>query len=180
MTDCVSRDGTVEWAIPFCERLREANLYFMEELLSPDNVFGYAELRKKVGFKGDGLTRIACGEHEYTEHGFKVLVGLGSADILQPDITWCGGTTAGRRISAIVEDAGLELIPHRGASSWGFPIALTSPSCTMAESFPEGSAILDAMSCQVENGYVVAPTKPGFGHSLTEKMVLDFQLTRRI
>ena len=180
MTDCVSRDGTVEWAIPFCERLREANLYFMEELLSPDNVFGYAELRKKVGFKGDGLTRIACGEHEYTEHGFKVLVGLGSADILQPDITWCGGTTAGRRISAIVEDAGLELIPHRGASSWGFPIALTSPSCTMAESFPEGSAILDAMSCQVENGYVVAPTKPGFGHSLTETMVLDFQLTRRI
>ena len=180
MTDCVSRDGTVEWAIPFCKRLREANLYFMEELLSPDNVFGYAELRREVGFKGDGLTRIACGEHEYTEHGFKVLVGLGSADILQPDITWCGGTTAGRRISAIVEDAGLELIPHRGASSWGFPIALTSPSCTMAESFPEGSAILDAMSCQVENGYVVAPTKPGFGHSLTEKMVLDFQLTRRI
>ena len=50
----------------------------------------------------------------------------------------------------------------------------------MAESFPEGSAILDAMSCQVENGYVVAPTKPGFGHSLTEKMVLDFQITRRI
>ena len=180
MTDCVSRDGTVEWAIPFCERLREANLYFMEELLSPDDVFGYAELANRIGIKGNGWTRIACGEHEYTEHGFKVLVGLGSADILQPDITWCGGTTAGRRISTLVERAGLELIPHRGASSWGFPIALTSPSCTMAESFPEGSAILDAMSCKVENGYVVAPQKPGFGHSLSEDMVLDFQLTQRI
>ena len=180
MTDCVSRDGTVEWAIPFCERLREANLYFMEELLSPDDVFGYADLANRIGIKGDGWTRIACGEHEYTEHGFKVLVGLGSADILQPDITWCGGTTAGRRISALVENAGLELIPHRGASSWGFPIALTSPSCTMAESFPEGSAILDAMSCKVENGYVVAPQEPGFGHSLSEDMVLDFQLTQRI
>ena len=180
MTDCVSRDGTVEWAIPFCERLREANLYFMEELLSPDDVFGYAELANRIGIKGNGWTRIACGEHEYTEHGFKVLVGLGSADILQPDITWCGGTTAGRRISTLVESADLELIPHRGASSWGFPIALTSPSCTMAESFPEGSAILDAMSCKVENGYVVAPQKPGFGHSLSEDMVLDFQLTQRI
>ena len=42
MTDCVSRNGTVEWAVPFAERLRPANLYFMEELLSPDNVFGYA------------------------------------------------------------------------------------------------------------------------------------------
>ena len=179
MTDCVSRDGTVEWAIPFCERLRDANLYFMEELLSPDDVFGYAELVDRVGGRGAGLTRIACGEHEYTEHGFRILVGLGSAEILQPDITWCGGTTAGRRISALVEAAGLELIPHRGASSWGFPIALTSPSCTMAESFPEGSAILDAMSCQVENGYVLAPSEPGFGHSLTEEMVLDFQLTLR-
>ncbi len=179
MTDCVSRDGTVEWAIPFCERLRDANLYFMEELLSPDNVFGYAELVDRIGGRGAGWTRIACGEHEYTEHGFRVLVGLGSAEILQPDITWCGGTTAGRRISALVESAGLELIPHRGASSWGFPIALTSPSCTMAESFPEGSAILDAMSCRVENGYVVSPSEPGFGHTLSEEMVLDFQLTFR-
>ena len=34
MTDCVSRDGTVEWAIAFCKRLREANLYFMEEPVS--------------------------------------------------------------------------------------------------------------------------------------------------
>ena len=179
MTDCVSRDGTVEWAIPFCERLREAKLYFMEELLSPDDVFGYAELVNRIGGKGEGWTRIACGEHEYTEHGYKVLVGIGSAEILQPDITWCGGTTAGRRISALVEAAGLEIIPHRGASSWGFPIALTSPSCTMAESFPEGSAILDAMSCRVENGYVFAPSEPGFGHSLSEEMVLDFQLTLR-
>ena len=179
MTDCVSRDGTVEWAIPFCERLRDAKLYFMEELLSPDDVFGYAELVNRIGSKGEAWTRIACGEHEYTEHGFSVLVGLGSAEILQPDITWCGGTTAGRRISALVEAAGLEIIPHRGASSWGFPIALTSPSCTMAESFPEGSVILDAMSCTVENGYVIAPNEPGFGHSLTEEMVLDFQLTSR-
>jgi L-rhamnonate dehydratase len=180
MTDCVSRDGTVEWALDLAERLRPANLYFMEELLSPDAVFGYAELARTIGRRGAGWTRIACGEHEYTEHGFNVLVQLGAADILQPDITWCGGTTAGRRIARLVENAGLEIIPHRGGSSWGFPIALTSPSCTMAESFPEGSAILDAMSCRVENGYVLAPTEPGFGTNLTEQMVLDFRLTERI
>jgi len=180
MTDCVSRDGTVEWALNLAERLRPANLYFMEELLSPDDVFGYAELARTIGQGGEGWTRIACGEHEYTEHGFNVLVQLGSADILQPDITWCGGTTAGRRIAGLVESAGLEIIPHRGGSSWGFPIALTSPSCTMAESFPEGSDILDAMSCEVENGYVLAPSEPGFGTKLTEQMVLDYRLTERL
>ena len=177
MTDCVSRNGTVEWAVPFAERLRPANLYFMEELLSPDNVFGYAELVQRIGSGGPGWTKVACGEHEYTEHGFDVLIRLGSAEILQPDITWCGGTTAGRRIARLVEAAGLEIIPHRGGSSWGFPIAVTSPSCSMAESFPAGSTILDAMSCSVENGEVVAPAGPGFGTSLTEELVLEHRLT---
>ncbi len=176
MTDCVSRNGTVEWALPVAERLRPANLYFMEELLSPDDVFGYAELVRRIGGGGPGWTKIACGEHEYTEHGFEVLTRLRSAEVLQPDITWCGGTTAGRRISRLVEAAGLELIPHRGASCWGFPIALTSPSCTMAESFPPGP-LLDAMSCPVENGEVIAPAGPGFGTQLTEQMVLDHHLT---
>ena len=160
MTDCVSRNGTVEWAVTFAERLRPADLYFMEELLSPDNVFGYAELVQRIGGSGPGWTKVACGEHEYTDHGFDVLIRLGSAEILQPDITWCGGTTAGRRIARLVEAAGLEIIPHRGGSSWGFPIAVTSPSCSMAESFPAGSTILDAMSCPVENGEVIAPRRP--------------------
>ena len=179
MTDCVSRNGTVDWAVGVAERLRPAGLYFMEEMLSPDDVFGYAELVSRIGGGGPGWTRVACGEHEYTEHGFEVLVRVGSAEILQPDITWCGGTTAGRRIARLVEGAGLEIIPHRGASSWGLPIALISPSCTMAESFPAGSAILDAMSPPVENGEVVAPTDPGFGTTLTEEMVLDHRLAGR-
>jgi L-rhamnonate dehydratase len=180
MTDCVSRDGTVDWAVDLAERLRPANLYFMEELLSPDDVFGYAELVNRIGGKGEAWTRIACGEHEYTQYGFDVLIRLGSAEILQPDITWCGGTTAGRRISALVEAANLEIIPHRGASSWGFPIALNSPSCSMAESFPVGSVILDAMSCEVVDGFVVAPEEPGFGTKLSEEMVLDYRLSTRI
>ncbi|MDA1091971.1 MAG: hypothetical protein O3A25_01680 [Acidobacteria bacterium] len=177
MTDCVSRNGTVEWAMALADRLRPAHLYFMEELLSPDNVFGYAELVTRIGGGGPGWTKVACGEHEYTEHGFDVLIRLNSAEVLQPDITWCGGTTAGRRIARLVDAAGLELIPHRGGSSWGFPIALTSPSCTMAESFPAGSTILDAMSCTVENGEVIAPTGAGFGTTLTEELVLEHRLT---
>jgi L-rhamnonate dehydratase len=177
MTDCVSRTGTVEWAVDFAERVRPANLYFMEELLSPDDVFGYTELVRRIGGGGPGWTKVACGEHEYTEHGFEVLTRLGSAEVLQPDMTWCGGVTAGRRIARLVEAAGLEIIPHRGGSLWGIPIALTSPSCTMAESFPAGSAILDAMKPQEDNGDFLAPQAPGFGTTLTEALVLDQRLT---
>ena len=178
MTDCVSRNGTVDWAVGIADRLRPANLYFMEELLSPDNVFGYAELVQRIGGGGPGWTKVACGEHEYTEYGFEVLVRVGSAEVLQPDITWCGGLTAARRIAAQVEAAGLELVPHRGGSLWGLPISLTAPSCTMAESFATGSAILDAMQAPFDDGDFLAPREPGFGTSLTEEMVLDHRLRR--
>ena len=178
MTDCVSRNGTVDWAVGIAERLRPANLYFMEELLSPDNVFGYAELVEKIGGGGPGWTKVACGEHEYTEYGFEVLVRLGSAEVLQPDITWCGGLTAARRIAAQVERAGLELVPHRGGSLWGLPISLTAPSCTMAESFATGSALLDAMQAPFDDGHFLAPKGPGFATALTEEMVLDHRLPR--
>ncbi len=176
MTDCVSRNGTPDWAVGFAEQVRPANLYFMEELLSPDDVFGYAELVRRIGGNGPGWTRVACGEHEYAEHGFNVLVRNESAEILQPDITWCGGLTAAKRIRDLVEGAGLELIPHRGGSVWGLPIALTASSCTMAESFPAGSVILDAMTPPFDRGHVVAPTAPGFGSTLTEQLVLDQRL----
>ncbi len=85
---------------------------------------------RRIGRDGPGWTKVACGEHEYTHHGFDVLLRLGSAEVLQPDLTWCGGLTAGRRIARMVEDASLELVPHRGGSLWGLPLALTSPSCT--------------------------------------------------
>ncbi len=178
MTDCVSRNGTVDWAVGIAERLRPANLYFMEELLSPDNVFGYAELVEKIGGGGPGWTKVACGEHEYTEHGFEVLVRVGSAEVLQPDITWCGGLTAAKRIADLVEAAALELIPHRGGSLWGLPISLTAPSCTMAESFATGSAILDAMQAPFADGDFLAPEEPGFSTALTEEMVLDHRFRR--
>ena len=176
MTDSLSRGSTVERAIEFAERLRPANLYFMEELLSPDDVFGYAELVKQIGGPGRGWTKVACGEHEYTEHGFDVLIRLRSADVLQPDLTWCGGLTAGRRIAALVEEAGLELIPHRGGSLWGLPLALTAPSCTMAESFPTGAPLLDAMRPPLDGGDYLAPVGAGFGTTLTEALVLEHQM----
>ena len=61
MIDCVSRNGTADWAVGYAQQLRPAALYFMEELLSPDDVFGYAELVQRIGGGGPGWTRVACG-----------------------------------------------------------------------------------------------------------------------
>ena len=121
-------------------------------------------------------TRISGGEHECTHDGFAERANSTALDLWQPDITWCGGLTAAKRIRDLVESAGLELIPHRGGSVWGLPVAITASTCTMAESFPAGSPILDAMTPPFRDGHYVVPTTPGFGSQLTEDMVLDSRL----
>ena len=37
-------------------------------------------------------------EHEFTHIGFDAVANAGAMDLWQPDITWCGGITAGLRI----------------------------------------------------------------------------------
>ena len=91
-------------------------------------------------------------------------------------MTWCSGLTTGIRIARLVAQADLEIVPHRGRSLWGTPIALTALSCSMAKIFPAGSELLRAMTPRFENGNYVATDEPRFGTSPTEAMVLDHRL----
>jgi len=48
-------------------------------------------------------TLIACGEQEATEWGFRHLIERAKVDVLQPDLTRCGGFTAARKIVHMAE-----------------------------------------------------------------------------
>jgi L-rhamnonate dehydratase len=150
-------------------RLENAKLYFMEEALSPDDILGKARLVREVT-----STRIASGEHEYTHHGFEMLVHHKAVEILQPDGAWSGGLTALLRISKLAEEHSLPIIPHRGGSLFGLPIALTRAHCPLAEAFAipgQGTDVMKAMSPRYEDGFYYPSEEPGFGHRLTEQMV---------
>ena len=94
------------------ERLRPYNVYWIEEALPPDDYEGYAELRRRISW-----TRITTGEHEYTRFGFHELIQRGCADILQPDLAWCGGITEAHRAAQMAETHGIDVIPHVGATA---------------------------------------------------------------
>jgi L-rhamnonate dehydratase len=171
MIDCSASWRDVEYTVEMAERLEPASLYFIEEALSPDDVLGYAELVRRVD-----STSIASGEHEYTHHGFAMLLHHNAVEILQPDVTWSGGLTAALRISAMAKGRGLRIIPHRGGSLYGLPIALTRTHCPLAESFGVPGTSTDlmmAMTPEFEDGDYLASDKPGFGTGLTEELVLE-------
>ena len=75
MLDCYMA-WDVTYTLRMAERLRQYNVYWIEEALPPDDYDGYAELRRRISW-----TRITTGEHEYTRFGFHELIQRGCADI---------------------------------------------------------------------------------------------------
>jgi len=175
MIECIGRWNDVEYTIDMARRLEPYNLYWIEEPLLPDNILGYERLVKEIG-----STRIASGEHEYTRFGFAELIRHNAVDVLQPDVSWCGGVTSLRKIDAMAAAHGLEFTPHRGGSLFGLPLCLSSNQCKWAESFgttDNGTELMDAMSATFENGHYLPSDKPGFGTEITEKLVKDHALS---
>ena len=76
-------------AIRMADALSEFNIYWFEDVLTPDDVRELGELRPKIS-----PINLAGGEHEFAVAGFNEVAEHGSYDIWQPDITWCGGITA--------------------------------------------------------------------------------------
>ena len=168
MIDCGCRWDDVGYSLDMAHRLEPYRLYFIEEPLSPDNILGYHRLVEEVG-----STLIVSGEHEYTQYGYRMLLHHRGTEILQPDISWCGGLTAVRKIAVMGAERGLPIIPHRGSSLYGMPVVLTADA-PLAESFGTGDAATDlmlAMSSPFEDGYYFATDRPGFGTQITERMV---------
>ncbi len=168
MIDCLAR-WDVAYTLAMAERLADLKLYFIEEPLYPDDMAGYAELCRQV--RGP---RIASGEHEFTHYGFGELIRNRAAHILQPDLTWTGGLTAGRRIVRLAADRGLPVIPHRGGSLFGIHLILASSNCPLAESFgtgEPGNELMEAMTAPFRDGHYYPPEKPGLGLEITEAML---------
>ena len=156
MADCwMALD--VSYAVELAYATRELGLYWLEEVLPPDDFDGHKLLKERVPWM-----RWTTGEHEYTRYGFRKLIETRSVDILQPDVMWCGGLTELLRISALAATYDIPVVPHAsGAYSYHFVISQphcpfceylnTSPDCLtfppvfgdmfVAEQVPEGGRI---------------------------------------
>ena len=93
-------------AIELLKALAEYNIYWFEDFLHPENYEGY----KKVKESGVS-TRLAAGEQEATGWGFRKLIESG-IDVVQPDVSRCGGFTQIRQIMWEAEYAGIDVCPH--------------------------------------------------------------------
>jgi len=142
----------------------------------PDDVEGLAWVRAAIG------TPIAAGEHEATRHGFRHLVEAGAVDVLQPDVNRLGGISEARRVWALGETFGLDVIPHLGFAH-NAHLAISSLATPLLEYMPPPAHPDEADEDQVfwvafpdepraEGGRVTLSGRPGLGVTL-DRSVLE-------
>ena len=176
MYDCwMSLD--VNYAVRFAHAAAEYGLKWIEEALPPDDYWGYAELRKNVP---RGML-VTTGEHEATRWGFRMLLEMGCADILQPDVNWCGGITELIKISALADAHGALVVPH-GSSVYSYHFTITrhnSPFSEFLMMAPKADKVVPMFSPLLldepvpENGRMRLSDAPGFGVRLNPECRLQ-------
>lgn len=156
--------------------LRPYGLAWIEEPFPPDDLESYARLRKR------SQTPISCGEHEYTKHGFRQLIDLGAADILQPDCNRVGGITEMKKVCALAESAGLPVYPHSNEAH-NFHVILSQANCPLVEYFPDvepdtGNELFWKVfrnEPRAVDGYLAAGEDPGLGIDINWDTVEDLR-----
>ncbi|MES2445328.1 MAG: L-rhamnonate dehydratase [Pseudomonadota bacterium] len=156
----------------------ECGLKWIEEAISPDDYWGYAELKRNVP-KGMLVT---TGEHEATRWGFRMLLEMDCCDIIQPDVGWCGGVTELLKISALADARGKLVVPH-GSSVYSYHFVITRHNSPFAEFLmmhPKADQVVPMFHPQLigepvpVNGRMKlsALDKPGFGVELNRDIAL--------
>ncbi|MGQ0567341.1 MAG: L-rhamnonate dehydratase [Gemmobacter sp.] len=162
------------YALRLAEGCAEHGLKWIEEALPPDDYWGYRDLRAALA----GTTWVTTGEHEATRWGFRHLIEMGCADVLQPDVGWCGGLSELVRIADMAEAAGVRVIPH-GSSVYSYHFVATRAQSTFAEFLmmaPDAGCIVPMYGDLFRNeplprdGRLAVSDAPGFGVDLNRAL----------
>ncbi len=170
-------ERTPKEAIQVVRALQPFQPYLIEELLHPEDYDGYRQVAEAVD------TRIACGEQEATEWGFQQLIERGRVDVLQPDLTRCGGFTVARKIVHMAERANRLVIPHSWSSDLLTAASLHLAAFQRRAPFVEFSTSQGPLSrllvkdpLRMEDGFLRVPEAPGLGVEVNDEIVNQYRV----
>ena len=179
---------TVDLALESMSRIAAHGIHFYEEPLPPQDVLGYRELGRR------GTIPVATGEALYTIHDFARLVHPRAVDILQPDLTLCGGFDQARGIAMLCQIHNLRYSPHCWGSAVGLAAAVhflsALPDYPHSDHLPTPRLLeydvgenplrddLLTEPLMAVDGMVSVPDGPGLGIELDPKSVKRYRIDR--
>jgi L-rhamnonate dehydratase len=157
-------------AIQRARSFSDYNIFWLEEPLSPDDYVGYRKLSEATHI------RIAAGEEESGRKTYQKLMVEGKIDVVQVDLTRCGGFTEAMKIAWMAADLGLPVANHGFTTYINVAAALhwlnAVPNALIAEYVSqENTTLRDKITQQkirAFDGYLSIPQGPGLGIDLNE------------
>jgi D-galactarolactone cycloisomerase len=160
--------------------LADIGLDWFEEPLPQQGYHGYPELRQKLRLP------LAGGEGLQTRAGFSTLLARNAVDIVQPDVSICGGIAECLFVGELAALSGVACVPH----CWAGAITLAATLHVVAL-LPDASRMPGAEPPLVEldvtenpfrdaisntsfepvDGHLPLPTGPGLGIEIDESLV---------
>jgi D-galactarolactone cycloisomerase len=168
-------------ALQVAPTLRELEFDWLEEPLPQNGYLGYPELRAKLDLP------LAGGESLTTRSAAYASLQRGCFDIIQPDVSICGGISECLFIGELARLSAVRCIPH----CWGGGVMLAA-TLQLAALLPDPSRMPGADAplleydvtenpfrtelCQgnpfeLRDGYVDVPTLPGLGVAIDESVL---------
>ncbi len=164
---------SVGCALDLIHKLEPYHPLWCEEPVTPDSIDLLLEVKKQARLP------IAAGERLYTLSDFSRLLSLRAVDVVQMDISHCGGLWISKKIAALAAVQDIRLSPHCSVG----PVALaaclhfdlSTPNFMIQEAFGEFDVPWrDRLVCgwnPLKNGEYSLTDKPGLGLELDEEEI---------
>jgi L-rhamnonate dehydratase len=162
-------------AMQVARALEQMNIYWLEEPLPAEDYEGYRRLTEST------TMRIATGEEESGRQAFARLIHESLVDVIQPDISRCGGLTEAKKIATMAADHNIILVPH--AFKTGILVAASIQLIAALPQVPflEFSVTESAIRKELlqkpfvqKDGFVEVPEIPGLGIELNPEVIKKY------
>lgn len=161
-------------AIKIAAALEPYKPLWLEEMLPQDNLAAYAELARSTDIP------LCLSERLMTRWGFRELLENRAAQIIMPDVAWCGGISETKKIATMAETYYLPIAPHNcGGPVLHFATAHVAANLTnlfIMESVrrhynEEYEGLVTRKLVPEVNGELSLPPGPGLGVELSSEVL---------
>ncbi|MXU65145.1 mandelate racemase/muconate lactonizing enzyme family protein [Oceanomicrobium pacificus] len=168
----------VDTAISVANRMAEYRIGWYEEPLYPTDDAGYVKLKQNT------RVRIASGEREFTEAGYRRQMELGAVDVYGIDPARVEGITGFRRVDALASQYGKVINAHAWSTAIttaaSLHLSLASPNAEIFEYKPFDVVVqndLVADRLWHRDGWAYPIEAPGLGIEVQEDVVRRIAMT---
>lgn len=171
---------SLDEAIDLGRSLERYEVLWFEEPLPPYDWEGYVKLAKTLDIQ------VAGGESLFSRYTYRDFITKGGLDIVQPDVSRCGGITEFMKIAELCKTSGAKLAPHVGLSGLGTRAAALHVSAALPRDmfvsyeymYKQDNPLVNELSAEpiekFSEGYLRLPRDPGLGIKLNTKALKKF------